>query len=201
MVLDRFHHFFHCFADGDWVRPVTEHMTVLDQITIPFRVTCGVVGSPENRAAAINCLPDSWETIEFDSGFEDLTLELIKDRLTDLPVMYAHTKGSGFPMEYSDAWRRCMTRQVVGGWRTNLQALQTYDLVGAHWLTPDEWAGLDSPFFGGNYWWAGADHLRKLGPVSTTTRFASERWIGLAPARVLNLVDGWPGPSCQQHDH
>lgn len=196
----KFHHFYHLYADGDWGRPVAEHLNALDLIGIPYRVTCGVVGTAENRAEAIACLPDSWEILEFQDGFEDRTLSLIHDRLTDVPVMYAHTKGAGYPLPVSDAWRACMTRQVIGRWRTNLQALETHDLVGAHWLTPDEWFDVESPFFGGNYWWATAEHLRSLGPVNMVDRFSAERWIGSVPARVLNLVPGWPGPHCQQHE-
>lgn len=196
----RLHHFYHLYADGDWGRPLAEHLNALDRIGVPFRVTCGVVGSPENRAEAIGCLPDGWEIVEFDSGFEDRTLSLIPERLTDVPVMYAHTKGAGFPQPYSDAWRACMTRQVVGRWRENLLALQSHDLVGAHWLVPEAWEDVDSPYFGGNFWWASADHLRKLGPVDTSTRFGAEQWVGSVPARALNLVHGWPGPSCADHE-
>lgn len=196
----KFHHFYHLFADGDWGRPVAEHLNALDRIGLPHRVTCGVVGSAANRAEAIECLPDSWEILEFEDGYEDRTLSLIKDRLADIPVMYAHTKGAGFPTPYSDAWRACMTRQVVGKWRTNLQALTNYDIIGAHYLVPEAWEEVESPFFGGNYWWATADHLRRLGPVETDTRFGAERWIGSVPARALDLVPGWPGFHCHEHE-
>lgn len=196
----KFHHFFHLFADGEWARPVAEHLNALDRVGVPYRVTCGVVGSAGNRAEAIACLPDSWEVVEFEDGFEDRTLSLIPDRLADIPVMYAHTKGAGFPLPFSNDWRACMTRQVVGRWRENLAAMSTYDLVGAHWLTPDAWFDVESPFFGGNFWWATADHLRRLPPLRMADRFSAERWIGTAPARVLNLVSGWPGPSCHEHE-
>lgn len=196
----KFHHFYHLFADGDWGRPLAEHLNALDRIGVPYRVTCGVVGTPENRTEAIACLPDSWEIVEFDDGFEDRTINLIYDRLSDIPVLYAHTKGAGFPREESDIWRACLTRQVIGKWRTNLQALEQYDIVGAHWLTPDQWVDVDSPFFGGNYWWATPAHLRNLPPLRTENRFSAERWIGTAPARVLNLVSGWPGLECAHHE-
>jgi glycosyltransferase involved in cell wall biosynthesis len=197
----KFHHFYHLYADGDlWGRPLAEHLNALDRIGVPYRVTCGVVGSPRNRAEAIACLPDSWEVVEFPDGFEDRTLNLIPERLTDIPVMYAHTKGAGFPTGHSDAWRACMTRQVVGKWRTNLQALRDYDLVGAHWVTPEEWFDVEAPFFGGNYWWATAEHLQKLGPINMGTRFGAERWIGTVPAKVLNLVGGFPGFYCHEHE-
>lgn len=198
--MTKFHHFYHLYADGDWGRPLAEHLNALDRIGVPYRVTCGVVGSPANRADAIGHLPDSWEIVEFDDGFEDRTLSLIKDRLTDVPVMYAHTKGSAFPTEFSDAWRTCMTRQVIGKWRTNLQALRDYDVVGAHWVTPEEWFDVEATFFGGNYWWATADHIRKLGPINLATRFGAERWIGSIPARPLNLVSGFPGFYCGDHE-
>jgi len=199
-MTDRFIHFYHLYADGDWGRPLAEHLNALDRIGVPYRVTCGVVGSPKNRAEAIKHLPDGWEVVEFPDGFEDRTLSLIPDRLTDIPVLYAHTKGAGFPLECSDAWRACLTRHVIGHWRENLMSLETHDLVGAHWLTPEEWFDVESPFFGGNYWWATADHLRKLGPVDTSTRFGAERWIGTVPARALSLIDGWPGPECMRHE-
>ena len=200
MGMDQFHHFFHVYADGDWGRAAAEHLNALDHVGVPYRVTCGVVGTPDNRAEAIRHLPASWEFVEFDDGYEDRTLNLIADRLTDLPVLYTHTKGAGFPREYSAAWRACMEWSVVGRWRTNLAALSEYDVVGAHWLTPEQWHDVDTPFFGGNYWWATADYLRKLGPVDTHDRFGAERrWVGTVPARALNLVSGWPGPSCKDH--
>jgi glycosyltransferase involved in cell wall biosynthesis len=198
--VDRFLHLYHLYADGDWGRPLAEHLNALDRIGVPYRVTCGVVGSPENRAEAIGCLPDWWEVVEFPDGFEDRTLSLIPDRLTDIPVLYAHTKGAGYPLEYSDAWRACMTRQVVGRWRENLVALESHDVVGAHWLVPEAWEDVESPYFGGNFWWATAEHLRKLGPIDTSTRFGAERWVGSVPARALNLVSGWPGPECTRHE-
>lgn len=199
-MTDRFLHAYHVWADGDWGRPVAEHLNALDQITVPFRVVCGVVGSPENRAEAIAVLPDSWEIVEFDEGFEDRTLNLIQERLTDIPVLYAHTKGAGFPLDVSDAWRTCMTRQVVRRWRANLHALGTYDLVGAHWLRPEDWDDITTPIFGGNFWWATAQHLRSLGPVLMPDRFGAEAWVGSVPARVQNLVAGWPGPECVLHE-
>ena len=196
----KFQHFYHAWADGEWGRPLAEHLNALDRIGVPFTVTCGVVGSPENRAELIRHLPDSWEVVEFPDGFEDRTLNLIPERLTDLPVLYAHTKGAGYPLPVSDAWRACMTYEVVMKWRTNLLALDTHDLVGAHWLTPEEWFEVESPFFGGNFWWATADHLRKLPPLEMRDRFSAEKWIGSVPAKVLNLVAGWPGPTCVQHE-
>ena len=45
----RFLHAYHVYADGDWGRAVAEHLNALDRISVPFRVVCGVVGSPENR--------------------------------------------------------------------------------------------------------------------------------------------------------
>src|SRR6478752_4262558 len=91
----KFHHFYHLYADGEWGRPFAEHLNALDRIGVPYRVTCGVVGTPENRAEAIRYIPDGWEVVEFDDGFEHRTLNLIDERLTDLPVLYAHTKGAG----------------------------------------------------------------------------------------------------------
>lgn len=196
----RFHHFYHLYADGDWGRPLAEHLNALDRIGVPYRVTCGVVGSPENRAEAIRHIPDSWEVVEFADGFEDRTLNLIPERLADIPVMYAHTKGAGYPLDYSDAWRACMTRHVVGRWRENLLALESRDVVGAHWLIPTVWEDVASPYFGGNFWWSTSDHLRRLGPVDTTIRFGAEQWVGSVPARALNLVEGWPGPECVHHE-
>lgn len=201
-MTDRFHHFYHLWADGDWGRPVAEHLNALDGIGVPHRVTCGVVGTPENRAEAIAVLPDWWEIVEFDSGFEDLTLKLILPRLSDIPVMFAHTKGAWRNDPWVPAWRACMTRQVVGRWRDNLLALETYDIVGAHWLDPDAWENCTHPFpfFGGGYWWATPDHIRKLPPINTEDRYGVEWWIGTVPARVCNRVDGWPGHECAGHE-
>lgn len=196
----KFHLFLHCWADGDWGRPLAEILNAIDRVGVPFRATVGVVGSVENRAELISHLPDSFEVVEFDHGHEERTLDLIDARLADVPVLYVHTKGAGYPLQWSDAWRACLIRQVIGKWRTNLLALETFDLVGAHWLTPESWEEVKSPFFGGNFWWATADHLRRLGSVPAGDRFAAEGWVGSVPARALSLVNGWPGEECAHHE-
>jgi hypothetical protein len=75
------------------------------------------------------------------------------------------------------------------------------DAVGCHWLTAEQfpWAAQEfpegTPFFGGNFWMARCDYLRRLPEPSTRSRFDAERWIGLRDPKVLDLNPGWPAAS------
>ena len=65
-----------------------------------------------------------------------------------------------------------MTIGVVERWRSCVEKLERgYDTVGCHWLTPDAYRQIvSSPFYGGNFWWAKADYIRKLPEPTTGTR-------------------------------
>lgn len=191
-------HYYHVYADGTWQDPVAEHLSALAGSALWPHITVGIVGGKTNRARvreALSVVPvDAW--VEADTGWEQVTLAALRRDLTrgiGGPVLYAHTKGASDSSLINVTWRRSMTRRVVGGWRNCLDHLADVDAVGCHWLTPAEYPTLvESPFFGGNFWWANTDYLRTLPPLRRDTRWDAESWIGLGDPTVHDLLPGWP---------
>lgn len=203
-------HYYHIYADGAWSEPVREHAEALGKAGFDGAITIGIVGSPGDRirvreltlmrfADAGVPAPVAW--IEADTGYEQITLSALRDEAIhssdDHPVLYAHTKGARDNSQWNGYWRQSMTNHVVGGWRRCVKLLAKYDTVGCHWLTPEEYHNppdyiVDTPFYGGNFWWARSSYLRKLPHPSTETRYRAEEWIGLAHPRAYDLLPGWP---------
>jgi len=190
-------HWYHVYAGGAWHEPVAEHLAVLEQSGFDGSFHVGIVGPQRERAAALSELsrsrsPDS--LVESDEGWEQVTLRALGEhaRRHDGVVLYAHTKGAAFPRLWGTMWRRSMTRQLVCQWRACTESLaRGFDAVGCHWLS-DAYPGVTTPFFGGTYWMATAEYLRRLPPCPEETRFDAERWIGMASPRVLDLLPGFP---------
>jgi hypothetical protein len=191
-------HWYHVYAAGDWTEPVSEQVDALLKADFTGPVYLGLVGQPFWRAAAVDAfspLPDVKVAAEADEGYEQVTINALREwvQRNDGAVMYAHTKGSSDVTKFRADWRRSMCRRVVSDWRANLEALEDHDAVGCHWLTPEEFPGaIHTPFFGGNYWMARCDYLRKLPGCGPGDRMNAELWIGLAKPRALDLLPGWP---------
>lgn len=196
-------HYYHLYADGDWRPALSEHQEALRGLPLG-RVVVGVVGAPEARREALSVLPDWWDIVEADEGWEQVTLDALFKDLPRIkgPVLYAHSKGAANASDVNTAWRRCMTRSVVWHWPRALRALgRGHDTVGVHWLTPEEHPqAVQIPYYGGNFWWATADHLWRLPPPSHATRYHAEAWLGtVRPHNPLDLMPGWPGLGCAVH--
>lgn len=197
-------HFYHLYADGDWRPALLEHLLAMETITDPVDAVVGVVGSKTNRKEAIRCLPDSWWYEEHEDGYEQRTLELIRqaDIKPDDLVLYAHTKGAGNPSLLNTGWRRCMTKNLIRGWRTAVgHIFDGADTVGVHWLTPEQYPKqVQIPYYGGNFWWATGDHILQLPPPSYESRYHAEAWLGtVSPDNPVDLQPGWPGEGCAYH--
>lgn len=208
-------HFYHCWCDGDWTEPVVEHVDALLAADFQGPVYLGLVGASMWRGAARDAFDplDVRVAVEADSGFEQVTLAKVREYALEHEgaVLYAHSKGSADASEFRKQWRRSMTKLVVSNWRTNLRRLDPTtprvpphdppDAIGCHWLTRERFPGFEvefpegTPFFGGNFWMARCDYLRRLPEPSTRSRFDAERWIGLGDPRVLDLNPGWPAAS------
>lgn len=144
---------------------------------------------------------------EAEAGFEQVTLNALHNWLSAPDagaVMYCHTKGLSYeglgPLgatgHYGAAWRRSMTRHVVGQWRQCLQYLDAVQAVGCHWINQADVPGYpDRPVFAGNFWWARTDYLQSLPPVGQETRFDAETWVGIGRPSVHDLRPGWPMPA------
>lgn len=189
--------FYHVWAGGRWVTPLTEFQEALNESGFDSRVSYVVVGYPnkiewDEHGVAY----DQWQA----SGFEEVTINALRlyAQEHDGAVLYAHTKGSARVCEYNDLWRRSMTEHVVSRWRENLQLLEEHDVVGCHYLeragaTLDGWhPSWQDPMFAGNFWMARCDYLRKLPECTWWPRYAAEGWVARGNPRYVDLLPGWP---------
>lgn len=213
---------FHCWADGQWQRPLAEFRDALGDFDGP--VYLGLVGMWVNCMKVIEECPD-WTVVASErEGFEAHTLNALREfaQTDDGAVIYAHTKGAATVEPFRDRWRGSMLNRVVKPWRENLAMLERgatrrspygprwydeiingpVDAVGTHWLTEEGFPGMltagmtdpapGSGFFGGNFWMARCDYLRTLPECPAEPRWQAESWIGWGHPRVVDLLPGWP---------
>ena len=165
------------------------------------------VNGPANDAMGVACLaPDKATVMHNGEGAttEIPTLNILRDWASANPgwnVLYHHTKGVSTPNQ-ADGWRRRMENVCVWGWQECLKGLDRgADAAGAHWLTPERYPGsIQSPFFGGTFWWAKTDYINTLPPLPEAkweNRYEAETWIGKGPRRprVVDFYPGWPSPN------
>lgn len=115
-------------------------------------------------------------------------------------VLYLHSKGVSNPGDESKVkWRRLMMRELVENWRSCIQQLNNYDVIGVNWrdLPPVS-------HFCGNFWYASTSYLRKLSDFDiyynnplykiwdkiNDKRLGCEFWIGSGPKtpKILSLA-------------
>lgn len=197
-------HFYHCWCAGQWREPVSEHLYALTEAKFDGPLTVGLVGPKRERDLArlifAGVYPDAI-FVEAASGYERVTLAAVREYASDHDgaVMYAHTKGAAHPSDLQPRWRRSMTMHVISPWRDHLPILEGpwVDAIGCFWLIPELWKPREdwpSPFFGGNFWVARCDYLRKLPPLKQSNdRFDDELWIGLGRPSIVDLHPGHPG--------
>jgi hypothetical protein len=192
----RLTHFFHVYADGDWLTPATEHFEELRVSGLLGEldgIYLGVVGSRENRRKVKRTLRH-YVTAEADEGWEQVTLQAVREfaQTDDGAVFYAHTKGAWSNSELARQWRVSMTHDTVTRWQECVTALRTVEAAGPYWLKSWEPEHVDHDFFfAGNFWWARSDYIRTLSPVSVSNRYQAEGWIGLNKPTVKNMRDGY----------
>ena len=152
-------------------------VNVGDEIGFP-----AVLAGHRRKVRVINRTPNG-------SLGEKLTLDLLQCFSWFNPeaaVLYLHTKGASHERRHPqvDDWRQLMTYFVVERHADCLEALRTHDVVGCEFL-PEPY-----PHFSGNFWWATAAHLGRLGPVPGDNRHAAEAWLFSRPSvRTFNLHD------------
>jgi hypothetical protein len=200
-------HFYHLFTSSDlWRDPLAEHLAALHDSQFDGPFTVGLVGPPDQRREALyelNVIRPPDTLIEADEGYEQVTIRPLHSyaRKHAGTVLYAHTKGAGFPHPAQAGWRRTMTAYVVKNWRHLADQLHAdgYDAAGCHWLQPGIYrlpggGTAEAPFamFGGNFWLATTTYLRRLPECAGNTRFDAEAWIALGEPRVLDLFPGYP---------
>lgn len=197
--------YFHVWADGSWQTPVSEWLAALASSGLDRALAeryVGIVGSGGNRRQVRAAMPGWNVVVEARVGWEQVTLSCLRDNVTrhqaSKAVLYAHTKGAHDNSALNRRWRQRMTCEVVDKWRQCADLLADgYDAVGPYWLTPKDWpnthvADNNTPMFGGNFWWARSEYLRRLPEVTCGSRFEAETWLGRGGPRVFNLRAGWP---------
>jgi hypothetical protein len=195
-------HVYHLWLGGAWQHIADRHFTCLRAAEFTGRVLVGLVGAAATRAAARAQLP--YEIlVEADTGFEDVTLNALRERIRllpgDTPVLYAHNKGAFHDIPENRLWRLYMTEHLGLGWRGRIRELLEHDVAAWHWVT----AGSPDPFgkplsraiAPGNFWWARADYLKglpALPALTEDTRMEAECWVGQDDPVVACLSSSWP---------
>ncbi|HNR70414.1 MAG TPA: hypothetical protein PKJ00_03420 [Verrucomicrobiota bacterium] len=116
-------------------------------------------------------------------------------------VLYLHAKGSSYDDQHmAHNWRRCMMRACVDRWRDCVQHLnEGAKLAGSHWLTKRKYPYIgDTPYFGGNFWWARTDYLNTLPDIDIHAgRFEAEVWVGKGGnPMAVDLAPHFPMTQC-----
>lgn len=196
------YHFYHIWIGGRWKEVVTEHIIYLRESGLLLQldgIYIGLVGSASDRTATKEYL----DTLKFnyniaaeaDQGYEQVTLDALYEfSLThDGFVFYAHNKGSYNISHLNNAWRLSMTYYCLMQWENAIDKLQKVDAVGCHWMIPHFYITnrIDSPFFGGNFWWARLSIIRTLKYCARNDRYDAEKWLGTNPA--ITIYDLNPG--------
>jgi hypothetical protein len=199
-------HFYHVFADGSWYPALSSHVQACAEADFAPDLYVGLVGEEFSRNFALSQLPEAQVVAEASAGYEQVTVEALREwalaQPPERPVLYAHTKGAFHNSTWNACWRRSMTQHCVGRWQECICLLSEYDAVGCHWLKPGVYTDLigrewpvQTPIFGGNFWWATAGYLASLPPLAISldesARGEAELWLGRGNPRVYDLNPGW----------
>lgn len=163
--------FYHCARLGAWEAVDKEIMSAL---------TASGLLDHTDKFVRNECAPDV---------FEFPTIELLREHaaVNEGAILYLHTKGASRPAQSIDDWRACMLYWTVERWRECVAKLASYDAVGVCQVdTP-------IPHYQGNFWWATAAHIRKLGDPHAITfrprvanqgeRHKAEFWVQSAAGK------------------
>lgn len=200
------YHFYHIYADGNWMPSVNQHFSALKSSNLINHIEknmIGVVGSNENFNTVIeylNKLEINYEIVDHQNiGWEQVTQNKLYAfaQSNDGYVLYGHTKGSYRSGPGQDEWRETMIYYNIIKWKECVDALELNDTAGCFWLTPTpemhEHNGHRS-FYAGTFWWARLEYIRTLPEPSTEHRYRAEGWIGLNEnIRPFSFSPGWPG--------
>jgi hypothetical protein len=203
--MHKIYHFYHIYADGDWIEAVENHIKVLIKYELidnmePIKI--GIVGNEENINNVKEFLDSkllTYEIIAEDSeGWEQLTQNKLHEFSQDNDgiVLYAHTKGatSGHKL-----WRDTMTFYNIVNWKECISLLDEYDTVGCFWLDKSHKFNDHNEhngFYAGTFWWATLSFINTLPPLMMDNRWRAEAWIGLNEhneAKHYSFATGWPG--------
>lgn len=204
------HHFYHCFAAGNWAQAVTEHCDALTRFglyDVLDTLQVGFVGTDAEIDAVrstLDVLVPRWQECgRAEAGWEQVTLEPLHAFVQDHDglVSYGHTKGASRSNPIDQPWRRAMIYHNFVDWRRPVVALMLgKSIAGCHWHKggPSSIPGFGTGgMYGGNFWWTRAELLRQNVPPGRESRFAAEHWLGqlseVMPITSETIEDLHPG--------
>ena len=200
-----------------WKILVDEQLKLIERCGLHERadVACCISG-PQHQAIHDFVGHVKWleviEHTEDESEFEGLTLKHAYQRCVDdrerlrQSIAYFHTKGirhlTSGPEGYRaiqnvNSWRHLLEYGVLERWKDCVLELMTHDIAGINFHEAP------ARHFGGNFWWATADYIRRLphphSPAFLSPNFADpmnreriryEMWVGSGNPRVFNMGVG-----------
>lgn len=182
------YHFYHIYADGKWIEPVSEHFRAYKMgLANVCDLYIGIVGSEQNRNAVKSWLKENniEHTIiaESNTGWEQVTQIPMWEfcQTHDGVVLYAHSKGSSSQTDVNIRWRRSMIYWNVIRHADCIEKLKDFSTVGCHWIypvvsMPEHKFG--NPMYAGTFWWARCELVRTFMRPPLTHRHEAEGWIG-----------------------
>jgi hypothetical protein len=193
--VEKINHFYHIYSDGRWQEPVDEHILAMKSSGLLEKLSgfhVGLVGKKENRELVKQHLLEnkiSFNVIdEQEEAWEQMTMNKLHDfvQFNDGLILYAHTKGAFNYTPINISWRKSMCYYNVVKWEDATKNFDDaeVDTVGCHWC--------HNAFWGGTYWWARAEYLRKLSLPLTDNRWRAEEWIGSGSPKIVDMNPGWP---------
>lgn len=184
------HHFYHIYADGNWMPPVSEHIKALKEYGLYNALTTfaiGLVGTNENCEAVKKYISEQGlKYIIADQqagGWEQVTQIPMWNfsKTHDGLMLYAHSKGSSDGSPVNIRWRRSMIWCNVCQWAICVDRLKTHDAVGCHWIRPrinQPEHEFGNAMFGGTFFWLRCDLMRTFPKPLLENRHQAEAWPG-----------------------
>jgi hypothetical protein len=175
--------FYHVYwtPQSDYI--LQEQLAVLEQVGLLKSLDKLFIGFVRNSGS-----PKGWKDIPskaeviYDSDnplvYENPMISHIH-KLTkkeDFNALYMHTKGASRPFDYQRFyWRRNMAWSVLEQWKTCVDLLTKYDIVGLAFSTIKTLQG--------NFWWSKSEYMKTIeeDPIEypiDKNRFRVESWIG-----------------------
>lgn len=183
--------FWHVFAVQHWYDICDEIFFAIHRARLRCPIIIGMIGQ-ESAEVELYSLAGAFDIpvriIRSDvNTYECHTLRLLHDAAQNADydaLGYIHNKGTTSASPTYTKWRWCMEMIVIHRWRWCIDALERADIAGCFYR--EDW-----PCFGGNWWWATTEWIRKLPrPLPGQDRFAYEKWVARGPCnpKVVSFI-------------
>lgn len=193
--MHKINHFYHIYAGGHWKECLTEHIKAMKDYELINNIEnfyVGMSGQESERELVKQYLKDNEINFilvdEKEDGWEQITMNKLRDfaQTSNGLIFYAHTKGAFNHTQINVEWRKSMCYYNVVKWRDAVSYFNDdVETVGCHWC--------HNAFWGGTYWWATTEYLKKLDYPLQDSRWRAEEWIGSGSPKIFDMNPGWPG--------